>query len=243
MAISTNPGPESRYRFRPKQAVPPAAPALDQRTGAPPVLSALSGPVWEQARAAATVHEHRPGARTGQCLPGAGAFSILLEGSIRVFAASEDGREVTLLRLSPGQVCMLSVAMLRSMGHPTVVAECERPCRLLSIPQRFLHPLMADSAAFRGLLLESMSCSLMQALDKVAETAFQRLDSRLTQHLQQLAGQEQSALVETTHQKLANELGTTREVVSRLLKEQEREGRIGLQRGRISLRDPELLTA
>lgn len=207
------------------------------------MLSTLSGPVWEQARAVATVLDLRAGARPSPCLPGAGAFSILLEGGIRVFAASEDGREVTLLRLKPGQVCMLSVAMLLSMGHPTVVAECERRCRLLSIPQRFFQPLMTDSAGFSRLVFDSMSRSLMQAFDKVAEAAFQRLDSRLTRHLQQLAGQENSSLVETTHQKLANELGTTREVVSRLLKELEREGRIGLHRGRISLRDPGLLTA
>jgi len=100
---------------------------------------------------------------------------------------------------------------------------------------------MAHSEAFRTYIVATLARRLNDAMRLVEQVAFQRLDLRLACLLGQLFGSRNAASIEMTHQELANELGTTREVMSRMLKEFERMGCLRLGRGQIELLSPEAL--
>lgn len=163
------------------------------------------------------------------------AFIILLEGAVRVYQHADDGREITLYRLHPGDICVMSLNSLMHNQPFRGTARAESPVRALALPRQTFLDLMAHSELFRIHILASVSDHFCDMLSLVQEMVFNKLDTRLACLLGSLFEKNQGSSVKVTHQELANELGTTREVVSRLLKGLERQGCIRLSRGRISL--------
>lgn len=169
------------------------------------------------------------------------SFMLLLEGSVRVHQVSESGREIVLYRVSEGESCALTTSCL--IGGDDYVAEAvaETNIRAVAIPRQTFDDLIARSPVFRQFVLGSFSRRIMDLCRLVDEVAFQRLDIRLAGRLLELAGDKPSLTL--THQELAGELGTAREVVSRQLHEMQRRGWIVSGRGHIEIRDPEALRA
>lgn len=158
-------------------------------------------------------------------------FPLLLEGEVRVFRPSDDGRSLELYRLAPGEMCLVSSASLFRTQPLAAQAVATRPTRLLMVPPPvfrswLVHPAFRDFVL--GLFAERMA-DLTTLVDAVA---FQRLDRRLAAAL---LGHGPELAV--THQELADVLGTVREMVTRLLRRFEREGWIELARERIRIRD------
>ncbi|WP_440995118.1 Crp/Fnr family transcriptional regulator [Arhodomonas sp. SL1] len=164
---------------------------------------------------------------------------ILHSGCIRVEMLSAAGSEIVLYRIEPGQMCTLSIACLLDEGlyHANAVAEQESEALL--VPPRAFDDLMADSAAFRRAVLRGYGARLQSLMLLVEELAFRRVDARLAELLIQRADHE--GAVHATHQQLATELGTAREVVTRLLGEFERAGWIERHRGWVRIVDPAAL--
>lgn len=162
-------------------------------------------------------------------------FILLIEGTIRVYETAENGREIVLYRVKAGEICVLTITNL--MEHTAYQAEAvvENDSRVISIPLEHFKSAMAHSPAFRTFIVTTLARRLSHMMRLVEQIAFQRLDLRLACLLGQLFGQQSASCIYVTHQELARELGTTREVASRLLKEFERMGCVRLGRGRIEL--------
>lgn len=164
-------------------------------------------------------------------------FMLLLEGSIRVYQMAEDGREVTLYRIQPGDICLMSLNSLLNNEPFNASARCETDVRALVLKQADFHRAMEISDNFRNLVLKSLTGSVSALTNTFYDLAFQRLDMRLACLLGRLFERANSNTIRVTHQALAQELGTTREVISRLLKQFEQQHCITLARGRITIND------
>ena len=159
-------------------------------------------------------------------------FPLLLAGSIKVVKSAPSGRELLLYRVAPGGSCVISSSCL--LGHTAYTARgiAETPLRMLMLPANRFESLMATSAAFRDFVFHLLADRLAELMQLVEEVAFQRLDQRLARLL--LAKSEPILL---THQALAEELGSVREIVSRLLKSFSEQRLVTLGREQISVSD------
>ena len=166
------------------------------------------------------------------------AFPLLLEGSIRVSKVGSNGREIQLYRVVPGEACVLTSGCLLGNAAYNARGVAETGVAMLALPGSLFSRLLATEAAFRNyvfaVVFERLS-DLMQLVDAVA---FQRLDRRLASLL---LGK--GRIVHGTHQQLADELGSVREIVSRLLRSFEERGWVKLERERVTVLDPRSLAA
>jgi CRP/FNR family transcriptional regulator len=165
-------------------------------------------------------------------------FPLVLEGSVRVFKTAPSGREILLYRVEAGQSCILSGGCLLAHTDYSASAIAESDVELLSIPPALFHELMLQFEPFRRYVFGMYAERLGEVMELVEEVAFRRLDARLAQTLIR-----RGPVVEGTHQALAGELGSVREIVSRLLRSFEQRGWVRLERERITVLDPKALSA
>ena len=164
-------------------------------------------------------------------------FPMLLEGEVKVARRSGDGRELELYRVLPGELCLVSCACLFRATPMTAFGVVTRAVSLLLIsPEVFLQWL--ETPRFRNEVLGLFAERLADLTALVDAVAFRRLDARLAGALLGHGPE-----IATTHQALADELGTVREIVSRLLQRFEREGYVALARERIRILDSAALRA
>ncbi len=163
-------------------------------------------------------------------------FPLVLEGSVRVAKSSEGGREILLYRVEPGQACILSGGCL--LGHSDYSARgvAEEDVTVLLIAPGLFQALMIESEPFRRFVFGMYGERLAEVMELVDEVAFRRLDQRLAQLLVR-----RGPVIEATHQNLADELGSVREIVSRLLRGFESRGWVKLDRERVTVRDARAL--
>ncbi len=206
-----------------------------------PALSAITDPAWLEALRGAK--ERDVPANTVVMRPGdpCANFLMVLRGRVRVHRVDGSGREIVLYRVGAGEICVMTLGNLASGLDYTAEAMTEEEVSVLAIPLPYFQRAMAESEAFRNLILSELTRRLLEVMRLVEQVAFQKLDLRLACLLGQLSGQHNTPCLNVTHQELARELGTTREVASRLLKEFERLGCVRLQRGRIEILSPEAL--
>lgn len=166
-------------------------------------------------------------------------FIWLTEGCVRVYKYSADGREMTLYRVEPGDLCVLSLnSLLGNRQFPAeAVAESDVSGLMLSSAQFF--DGIGNSETFRTYVMRILTDRLHEMMTLVSEIAFHRLDLRLSCLLGQRFERNGGQSLQITHAELARELGTTREVISRILKEFEHQQCIRLSRGRINLVSPQ----
>lgn len=148
---------------------------------------------------------------------------------------AESGREIVLYRVDAGETCVLTTACL--LAHEAYSAEgiTESQVRAVTISARTFHELLGRSTVLREFVFRSYGSRISDLMLLVEEVAFKRIDLRLARFLADRA--DAGGNLGATHQAIAVELGTAREVVSRQLKEFERQGLVALSRGRISVRD------
>jgi len=162
---------------------------------------------------------------------------LLLEGRVRVQQVSEAGREIVLYRVEAGQSCVLTTACL--LAHEGYSAEgiAETDVRAVAIPQTVFDELIAQSVTFRTFIFTAYSKRITDLFQIIEDIAFQRVDIRLAQKLLDL--ERGTGQIKATHQQLAAELGTAREVISRQLGEFQRRGWIRQSRGSVELVEPD----
>jgi CRP/FNR family transcriptional regulator len=162
---------------------------------------------------------------------------LLAQGAVQVRTISENGREIELYRVEPGETCVLSVACL--LGDRLYEAEgvAESDLAGVAISRAVFHELLDSSAAFRKMVLDVQTRRIYDLIALVDTVAFQRTEERLAIHL--LHRRDGAGDVAGTHQAIADEIGTVREVVSRRLKRFEAAGLVALERGRVRVLDPE----
>jgi CRP/FNR family transcriptional regulator len=164
-------------------------------------------------------------------------FLLLIDGTLRVQQVSPGGREIVLYRVSAGESCALTTACL--MGYEDYLAEAiaETDIRAVAIPRAAFDDLIARSPEFRRFVFTAFSQRVTNLFHVIDDIVFARMDIRLAQKILELAGSRVHLAV--TQQQLAAELGTAREVVSRLLGEFQRRGWLTLMRGGLTLIDRE----
>jgi len=162
-------------------------------------------------------------------------FIWLLEGRIRVFKNSAHGREITLYRVNPGETCILNLRHLLLGKKYSFEAVTETDVSILTLTHEQFLSAIDNSHAFRYYILNFMSQSISSMIDLVSEVTFEQLELRLARLLSQLFERSNGHPLAATHAQLANELGTSREVISRILKEFECQKCIRLARGKIDL--------
>lgn len=160
---------------------------------------------------------------------------LLLEGIVRVQQTSDSGREIVLYRVEAGQSCVLTNACVLAHQDRSAEGIAETDLRAVAIPRAAFDDLLGRSAQFRSFVLTAYSQRISDLFRIIDEVAFGRIDMRLADRLLALAREGDS--VQATHQQLATELGTAREVISRQLTEFQKRGWIAQARGTVTLAD------
>jgi CRP/FNR family transcriptional regulator len=166
---------------------------------------------------------------------------LLLEGTVRVQEVSDTGREIVLYRVHAGESCVLTTACLLAYEDYAAEGIAETDVRAVAIPRTVFDELVATSAEFRRFVFSAYSRRITDLFLVIQEVAFGRVDMRLAHKLMELSGGADT--IKATHQQLATELGTAREVVSRQLQEFHRRGWVTSQRGQVTITDPAALQA
>ena len=162
-----------------------------------------------------------------------GAYVMRLAGQSRVYKMSASGREILLYRVHAGETCVITTTCL--LGHSNYPASTivEQPITDVIIPAAAFNQLMIDSAVFRTFVMTNYGALITDLIMLLDEVAFHSLDARLAKLLLETG----SDIINRTHQLMADELGTAREVVSRQLKRFEQKGWVTLGRGHVEISD------
>ena len=163
---------------------------------------------------------------------------LMLEGTVRVQQLAENGREIVLYRVHAGESCVLTTACLLAYEDYSAEGIAETAVTAVAIPRTVFDELVASSAEFRNFVFSAYSRRITDLFLVIEEIAFRRMDIRLAQRLIELA---KDGVVAATHQQMAAELGTAREVVSRQLSEFQRREWVAQSRGEIRILDRKAL--
>ena len=160
---------------------------------------------------------------------------IIESGQVRAYSISETGREITLFRLFERDVCIFSASCMMKDIRFSVYMQAAEDTRTILIPTPIFRQLNLNSAAvsnYTNSILSSRFSDVMWLLDQILFTS---MDKRLAQYLIERCGD--GDVLRTTHEEIARDLGTAREVVSRMLKYFQSESMVKLSRGQIELTD------
>lgn len=198
-----------------------------------PVLLDLPESLCEAVRAKGQVGERRAGVRMFEDGDACEGHSLLLDGSVRVSRAGADGRDVLLYRVTPGESCVLTaVTVLGGAAFPAT-GTAETDVRLVRLPQSLFLDLVTSSTAFRRFVFTALTTRFGHLMTLVDGALSCRVDERLAVRLLQ-----EPSPITATHRALADDVGTSREVVSRILEAFAHDGLVKLGRRRIDIVNP-----
>ena len=197
-----------------------------------PVLGRLPARLFERVQQEASLIKAPAGRQLFDEGTACTHFPLLVEGVIRATKSSPDGHEILLYRLHPGESCVITVVALLGETPYPAMATAETDLTLFGVPRSLFLELVLGSPDFRLFVFEFLSQRMAHLMALIDDVAFRRVDqrlaSRLLQHREPLT---------VTHQMLADELGTTREVISRTLAAFQESGILRLGRKRIEILD------
>jgi CRP/FNR family transcriptional regulator len=159
-------------------------------------------------------------------------FPFVLGGSIRVVKAAANGRELPLYKVLPGESCIITSSCLLGRSDYNARGVAETETTLAMLPRERFDALLGEPA-FRGFVFRLFTERIAELMQLIEEVAFRKLDQRLANRL---LGK--GRLLHVTHQQLADDLGSVREIVSRLLKGFAAQGLVRLGREQIEILDP-----
>lgn len=158
---------------------------------------------------------------------------VVISGVVRVYIMSESGREITLYRLFEHDVCTLSISCIMGTMPMQAMIKTDTDCRIATLSNDIFSELHEKSPEIQKLMLSTMNARLNDVMWVVEQVAFKGMDRRIGEFLLTRP----SPIIYSTHEEIAAELGTAREVVSRMLKYFEKNGYIELSRGKLKLID------
>lgn len=210
--------------------------------GAYPLLAELPAPLREDIVAAAAVHDFRDGAVVFSERQACGGLPLVLQGDVKVFKRSDAGREIVLYRVGPGETCILTSSCLIGGADYSADGVAEGALRLAMLPTTMFQRMIAESPTFRSFLFAMLSNRLADLMERVERLAFHRLDRRLAEFLVERADAG-FRIVAMTHQQIADEIGSVREMVTRTLGQLAEQGLVELSRAGVRIADAEGLRA
>ena len=168
---------------------------------------------------------------------------IVESGQLRAFILSPEGQEISIYRLLEGDVCLLSAScMLRSIRFDISI-EAEKDSRLWIIPAELYRRLMEESPPLANFTNELMADRFSEVMWLMEQILWHSMDRRLAEYLLDRTALEGGSTLALTHEQIARDLGTAREVVTRMLRYFKNEGLVRLARGTVELTDPDGLSA
>lgn len=169
-------------------------------------------------------------------------IALIIGGSIRVYKLSTEGKEITLYRIGRGDTCVLIVSCLMGNKEYPAIAEVEENVSLMMIPESYFKQLFFKKPAWQEFVFNTLSERLTEVMLVVEEIAFKSMDKRIAAFVyENIDKSSKDSVLEITHEVIAMELGTAREVVSRVLKDFEKKDIVALTRGKIFIKNKILL--
>lgn len=162
---------------------------------------------------------------------------VIKSGQIRVFALSEEGREITLYRLFDHDICLFSASCIMSGIQFEISIETEKDTQLWIIPADVYKGLMNESLVIANYTTELMAARFSEIMWLMEQIMWKSLDKRLAAFLLEESIVEGSTSLRITHEKIANHLGTAREVITRMLRYFQNEQLVTLARGTVEIAD------
>lgn len=200
------------------------------------VFSSLPRPVLDLVCARTELLAFESNQLLFDCGSACAMLPLVLSGSIRVFKRSESGREISLYRVTNGQLCIVTLGCLLGGNSYPATGITEEAVSAISVPNTLFHELVGNHEVFRQSVFDQFSSRITGLMELVDEVAFQQLDQRLAHMLYR-----RGPVINESHQQIADELGSVREIVSRILKQFAERGWIVLTRRKIQVIDPETL--
>ena len=181
----------------------------------------------------------------GTCLSGsddscAGVF-LVRSGTLRVYMLSEEGKDLTLFRLNPGDVCILSASCVLKMIRFEVLIEAESDCRILVINAGFFSELAERNVWVENFSYKIAAERFSDVIEAIQRILFMSVDKRLANFLLEEMETRGSDVIAVTHEQIARYIGSAREVVSRTLKSFYVLGAVELSRNGVKIIDKKLL--
>ena len=203
-----------------------------------PVLQQVPTPLWERIEQNAAYISVPAGTVLYEPSSLCQVFPMLLTGSVRVSKTGANGRELQLYRVSPGESCIITSSCLLGNATYPVRGTAESEMTAVTLSKILFEQLTEQHPPFRAYIFSLLGERLADLMQLVEEVAFHKLDQRLAALLLT-----KGEIINMTHQNLADELGSVREIVSRLLKSFQDRGLVTLQREQIRISDAHALRA
>lgn len=166
---------------------------------------------------------------------------LIRKGQLRVYTLSSEGREITLYRLFDLDTCLFSASCVMPDIQFDVVVEAEKDSEFYILPSCLFKDMMEQSAAIANYANQLISSRFSEVMWLMEQIMWKSFDKRLAKFLLEESGLENSRHLKLTHERIANHMGTAREVVTRMLRYFQNEGMVNLTRGTIELTAPEKL--
>jgi CRP/FNR family transcriptional regulator len=163
------------------------------------------------------------------------AMPLLIEGVIKVVREDNDGNEILLYYLNGGDTCASTLSCCMERARSEVRATVIETVTAIMVPIRCMEDWMKKYAGWRSFIMQSYRLRFEELLHTIDSIAFKKMDERLIDYLVQLSEERNTNTLLGTHQEIADDLHTSREVISRLLKQLEKMGKIRLSRNKIEL--------
>lgn len=163
------------------------------------------------------------------------SMPLLIEGAIKILREDEEGFELLLYYLERGETCAMTLSCCTGNAKSSIRAIAERDSQLIMVPVEKLDEWAAKYASWRTFIFSSYHNRLNEIMDTVDNIAFKKMDQRLLHYLKEKVKFNGNNIIQSTHQDIAYDLHTSRVVISRLLKQLEKEKMIRLKRNSIEL--------
>ena len=178
---------------------------------------------------------------TGEVLINYGQFiksiPLVLAGRIKIMREDKSGRELFLYYLKPGETCAMSLTCCMANSKSEITAIAEEDSIVIMVPVRLMDAWTAKYTSWKNMVMTTYQSRFNELLNTIDGIAFYKLDDRLMSYLAEKSKTVTHNIINNSHQEIARELGTQREVVSRLLKKLEKDGLVKLGRNKIELLD------
>jgi len=164
------------------------------------------------------------------------SIPLVVNGALKIMREDAEGHEIFLYYIDKGQTCAVCLSCCIASNKSQIKAIAEEPTEIILIPSQYLDKWIGEHSSWRNFVLNTYFERFGEMLNAIDSIAFLKMDERLEKYLKEKAIVHKTKEIHATHQEIAQELNTSREVISRLLKKLERLDKIQLGRNRIILK-------
>lgn len=160
---------------------------------------------------------------------------LLLSGSIKILRGDDEGDDLLIYFLEAGETCTMTLACCMGTTKSKIRAVAEKDSTLVMIPVEYMQKWFHSNESWRNFILESYQTRFTEMLETIDTLAFMKMDERLLKYLKNKVMLHDNHTIDTKHQDIAEDLHTSRVVISRLLKQLENENKIKISRNKIEV--------